>query len=47
MLANAKELYASIEACASAAIRQEEDLIAHTRAIDQRERVVEELQEKL
>jgi hypothetical protein len=34
MLADAKELYASAEACASAVIKQEEDLAACTCAID-------------
>jgi hypothetical protein len=47
MLANAKELYASIEARASAVIKQEEDLAVHTCAIDKRECMAEELEEKL
>jgi hypothetical protein len=47
MLVNAKELYASAEACASAVIKQEEDLVACACAIDQRERMAEELEEKL
>jgi hypothetical protein len=47
MLADAKELYASIEAHASAVIKQEEDLAVHTCAIDKRECMAEELEEKL
>jgi hypothetical protein len=47
MLVNAKELFASSEARANVVIKQEEDLTVRVHTIDQRERVVEELQEKL
>jgi CRISPR/Cas system CMR-associated protein Cmr5 small subunit len=44
MLTDAKEMYAFIEAHASAIIKQEEDLTTGTRVIDQWEHVVEELE---
>jgi hypothetical protein len=47
MLADVKELYASIEARASVVIKQEEDLAVHTCAIDKRECMAEEMEEKL
>jgi hypothetical protein len=47
MLADAKELHTSTETRASAVIKQEEDLTACTCAIDQREHVAEDLEEKL
>jgi hypothetical protein len=45
MLADAKELYTSVETYASILIK--EDLAMHTRASDQRQRVAEELEAKL
>jgi hypothetical protein len=47
MLADAKELYASAEARANSTIKQEEELAARVRAIEQQERVVNELKQKL
>jgi hypothetical protein len=46
-LADAQELYASVEARASAVIKQEEDLIARTRQVNQQARDVEELERQL
>jgi hypothetical protein len=43
-LANAQKLYASAEAQASAIIKQEEDLIAHMRQVNQQARDVDELE---
>jgi hypothetical protein len=46
-LANAQELYASAKACATIIIKQEEDLAACTRQVNQRAREVEELERRL
>jgi hypothetical protein len=46
-LADAQELYASAEARANIVIKQEEDLAARTRQVNQRAREVEELERQL
>jgi hypothetical protein len=46
-LADAQELYASVEARANVVIKQEEDLAARTRQVNQRAREVEELERQL
>jgi hypothetical protein len=46
-LADAQELYASAEARAAVVIKQEEDLAARTRQVNQRAREVEELERQL
>jgi hypothetical protein len=46
-LADAQELYASAEARATVVIKQEEDLTARTRQVNQRAREVEELERRL
>jgi hypothetical protein len=46
-LADAQELYASAEAWANDVIKQEEDLTARTRQVNQRARVVDELERQL
>jgi hypothetical protein len=46
-LADAQELYASAEARANVVIKQEEDLAARTRQVNQRAREVEELERQL
>jgi hypothetical protein len=46
-LADAQELYASAEACAAVVIKQEEDLTARTRQVNQGAREVEELERRL
>jgi hypothetical protein len=46
-LADAQELYASAEARATVVIKQEEDLAARTRKVNQRAREVEELERRL
>jgi hypothetical protein len=46
-LADAQELYASIEARAAVVIKQEEDLAARTRQVNQRAREVEEMERRL
>jgi hypothetical protein len=46
-LADAQELYASLEARTAVVIKQEEDLTAHTRQVNQRAREVEELERRL
>jgi hypothetical protein len=46
-LADAQELYASAEARATVVIKQEEDLAARTRQVNQRAREVEELERRL
>jgi hypothetical protein len=46
-LADAQELYASAEARAAVVIKQEEDLAARTRQVNQRAREVEELERRL
>jgi hypothetical protein len=43
-LADARELYASIEARASAVTKQKEDLTVRARQVNQREREVEKLE---
>jgi hypothetical protein len=47
MLVDAKDLYTSTEAQADALIKQEEDLTVCMHAFDERERVVEELEDRL
>jgi hypothetical protein len=46
-LADAQELYASAEARAAVVIKQEEDLAAHTRQVNQRAREVEGMERRL
>jgi hypothetical protein len=46
-LADAQQLYASVEARANVIIKQEEDLAACTRQVNQRAREVEELERQL
>jgi hypothetical protein len=46
-LADAQELYASAESRTAVVIKQEEDLAAHTRQVNQRAREVEELERRL
>jgi hypothetical protein len=46
-LADAQELYASAEARTTVVIKQEEDLVARTRQVNQRAREVEELERRL
>jgi uncharacterized protein (DUF3084 family) len=43
-LADARELYASVEARASTVTKQEEELAAHARQVNQREQEVEKLE---
>jgi hypothetical protein len=43
-LADARELYASAEARASTVTKQEEEIDAHARQVNQREQVVEKLE---
>jgi hypothetical protein len=47
MLSNAKELYTLAEARSNTTIKQEEELIVRIHAMDERERAVEELEQKL
>jgi ATP phosphoribosyltransferase len=47
MLADTKELYASTEAPANTTIKQEEVLAVRVRAVVERERAVDELEQKL
>jgi hypothetical protein len=47
MLADAKELYDSAEARANSTIKQEEELVAHVHVVEERERAVDELEQKL
>jgi hypothetical protein len=47
MLAEAKELYASAEAQANNTIKQVEELVVHVRTVEERERAVGELEQKL
>jgi hypothetical protein len=46
-LTDAQKLYASVEARAAVVIRQEEDLAARTRQVNQRAQEVEELERRL
>jgi hypothetical protein len=46
-LTDAQELYASVEARATVVIKQEEDLAARMRQVDQQAREVEELERRL
>jgi hypothetical protein len=46
MLSDAKVLYASVEAQANTNIKQEEDLTMRICTVDERDRVVEELEQK-
>jgi hypothetical protein len=46
-IADVQELYASAEACASAIIKQEEDLIVRACQVNRRAREVEELEGQL
>jgi hypothetical protein len=46
-LAEAKELYASTEAQANDTIKQAEELVIHIHAVEERERAVDELEQKL
>jgi hypothetical protein len=43
MLAEAKELYASVEVRANDTIKQAEELAVHVRAIEEQEQAVDEL----
>jgi hypothetical protein len=44
ILAEAKELYASVEAQANGTIKQAEELVVRARAIEEQERAVDELE---
>jgi hypothetical protein len=47
MLADAKELYASTESRANNTIKQEEELVVRVHVVIERERMVDELEQKL
>jgi hypothetical protein len=47
ILAEAKELYASVEAQANGTIKQAEELVVRVRAIEEQERAVDELEQNL
>jgi hypothetical protein len=47
MMSGAKELYASVDTRANTTIKQEEELVVHIRTVVERERAVEELEQRL